>query len=297
MADWIWKAYFRQRSRWTRYIQFTGKTRGSDLANNETKTIPGTTSWVAQKFFPQVDRIHEGTETDHDTSYIRDTDSEHHNPNLTNPRNTVYDLRHNPKPNCIDDHHYWWFCNSEKLSHYTLVSSTQHLRKWLSEISQTQFWKQWGTPTAFTKYSEKFPQHETFFCSTSLTTSKIRSKRLLGTKHYYMQLKIIKKLVWVLCGLFEIREQHDEPEDSCGFPSFLRAFPEQPWSLTFLPNCCACGEWKEYCLPTENSSCLEEDYWLFLFSLARTVSATATSRKTQFVWPVWLEMDFPNFEK
>ena len=66
-------------------------------------TIPGTIQESSPKIFPQADRPCDGTDTDHCMERDADTKVEQLNPKLTKPRSTTFDLRHNPKPNRIED--------------------------------------------------------------------------------------------------------------------------------------------------------------------------------------------------
>ena len=50
------------------------------LADDKMSTIQGSIQESSQEFFPQADGIHDGTETDHDTSYIRNENLKQYNP-------------------------------------------------------------------------------------------------------------------------------------------------------------------------------------------------------------------------
>ena len=77
----------------------------SDVTNNETYNIAVRTHQSCPETHPQVDVIHDGTNTDHDNSWKRDTNSEHHNPNSTNTgsKKMIYVLAHSPIAMTIRD--------------------------------------------------------------------------------------------------------------------------------------------------------------------------------------------------
>ena len=77
-----------------------------DLLNDETCTIPGTIEDDSPEILPRTDEIGDGTDTDHYIEPDAEANVEPFSPTNINPRNTKYDLRHNPKPNCNDDYRY-----------------------------------------------------------------------------------------------------------------------------------------------------------------------------------------------
>ena len=73
-----------------------------DLPNDETCTFPGTIQEDSPEILPHTDEIGDGTDRDHYMEPHAEVDVEPFSPTNINPRSTKYDLRHNPKPNCID---------------------------------------------------------------------------------------------------------------------------------------------------------------------------------------------------
>ena len=70
--------------------------------------------------------IHDGTDTDEDTSLTLDKNTEHHNRPSPNPRSKRNDLRHNPEPKCNENYRYCASQNSTIFSFYTLKCSTEN---------------------------------------------------------------------------------------------------------------------------------------------------------------------------
>ena len=77
-----------------------------DSPNDKTCTIPGTIQEDSPEIFPHTDEIGDRTDTNHYVEPEAETSSEQMSPTNNNPRSTKYDLRHNPKPSCIDDCRY-----------------------------------------------------------------------------------------------------------------------------------------------------------------------------------------------
>ena len=78
----------------------------SGKAADETRSTPGTIQEVSSNIAPHTDEMADGTETDHYLQPDADNSVEQTDPTPTNPRSSKYDLRHNPRPNCIDDYRY-----------------------------------------------------------------------------------------------------------------------------------------------------------------------------------------------
>ena len=74
----------------------------ADEMRNTPVIIPGN----SPEFIPQPDESCDGRNVDHDTQPDADTSVEQPDSTPTNPRSSKYDLRHNPKPNFIDENRY-----------------------------------------------------------------------------------------------------------------------------------------------------------------------------------------------
>ena len=72
----------------------------SDEAANEIRSTPGTIRENSPENIPQTDRPYDGADTDHYPQPDVNTSLGQPDPTLTNPRSSIYDLRHYPKPNC-----------------------------------------------------------------------------------------------------------------------------------------------------------------------------------------------------
>ena len=79
--------------------------RSAEVADEMTST-PGTIRKNSPEIIPQTNISYDGTDTDHYIGPDADTSVEQPDPTPTNPRSSKYDLRQNPKPNCIDDYRY-----------------------------------------------------------------------------------------------------------------------------------------------------------------------------------------------
>ena len=84
----------------------TENTVRSEVAANETSTIPRTIRKSSPEVFPQADRLCDGTKTDHYMEPDADTSVEQLDLTPTNHRSSKYDLRHNPQPNCNEQYSY-----------------------------------------------------------------------------------------------------------------------------------------------------------------------------------------------
>ena len=74
----------------------------SNLAADETNTLPGTIREISPEILPQADRLCDVTDTDHYLEPDADTSVEQPpNPTPTNPRSKNCGLRHTPKPIAI----------------------------------------------------------------------------------------------------------------------------------------------------------------------------------------------------
>ena len=73
---------------------------------DETRSAPGTIQKDSSEIIRHTHDIDDGTDTDHYMQPDADTSVEQIDPTPTNPRSSKYDLRPNPRPNCIDDYRY-----------------------------------------------------------------------------------------------------------------------------------------------------------------------------------------------
>ena len=73
---------------------------------DEMRNTPGTIRENAPEIIPQPHRSYDERDVDHDTQPDADTSVEQLDFTPTNPRSSKYGLRHNPKPNFIDDYRY-----------------------------------------------------------------------------------------------------------------------------------------------------------------------------------------------
>ena len=78
----------------------------SQQTADEMRSTPGITPGNSPENTPQPDGSYDERNVDHDTQPDADTSVEQFDLMPTNPRSSKYDLRHNPKPNCIDDYRY-----------------------------------------------------------------------------------------------------------------------------------------------------------------------------------------------
>ena len=78
----------------------------SEQATDETRSTPGIIPENSPENTPPPDRSYDERNVDHDTQPDADTSVEQLDPMPTNPRSSKYDLRHNPRPNCINDYRY-----------------------------------------------------------------------------------------------------------------------------------------------------------------------------------------------
>ena len=75
----------------------------SEEAADEMSRTPGTMRENSPEVCPQTGRSCDGTDTDHYMQPDADASIQHPDPPPTNPSSSKYNLRPNPKPNCIDD--------------------------------------------------------------------------------------------------------------------------------------------------------------------------------------------------
>ena len=75
-------------------------------AADETRSTPGTIKEDPPEILPHTRDMDDGTDTDHYMQPDADTSVEQIDPTPTSPRSSKYHLRHNPRPNCIDDNRY-----------------------------------------------------------------------------------------------------------------------------------------------------------------------------------------------
>ena len=68
------------------------------------RKTPGNPHVCSAEFFPCTDQVSDVTGTYPHMEPHVETNSEQPENNSTNPRSSKYNLRHNPKPDCIDDY-------------------------------------------------------------------------------------------------------------------------------------------------------------------------------------------------
>ena len=78
----------------------------SEQTADEMRNTPGITPENSAEITPQPDGSSDGRDEDRDTQPDADMSVEQLDPMPTNPRSSIYDLRHNPKPKCNDDYRY-----------------------------------------------------------------------------------------------------------------------------------------------------------------------------------------------
>ena len=78
----------------------------SEETADEKRNTPGTIRENSPEIIPQLHRLYDERDIDHDTQPDADASVEQPDSTTTNPRSSKYDLRHTPKPNCNDDYRY-----------------------------------------------------------------------------------------------------------------------------------------------------------------------------------------------
>ena len=78
----------------------------SEQTADELRNNPGIIPENSPEVIFQPDGAYDGRDVDRDTQPDADTSVEQPDPLPTNARSSKYDLRHNPRPNCIDDYRY-----------------------------------------------------------------------------------------------------------------------------------------------------------------------------------------------
>ena len=78
----------------------------SDYSTEEMRNTPGNTHECSPQTFPYTDGVSDVTDTCPHMEPDVETSSEQLENSPTNPRSSKYNLRLNPKPNCIDDYRY-----------------------------------------------------------------------------------------------------------------------------------------------------------------------------------------------
>ena len=78
----------------------------SDLSTEEMRNTPGTTHECSSEHFPQTNEVSDVTDTYPHMEPDVESSLEQTKNSPTKPRNSKYNLRHNPKPNCNDDYRY-----------------------------------------------------------------------------------------------------------------------------------------------------------------------------------------------
>ena len=78
----------------------------SDFSTEEMRNTPGKPHVCSPKFFPNTDELGDVTDTCPHIEPDVETSSKQPENSPTNHRSSKYNLRHNPKPNCNDDHRY-----------------------------------------------------------------------------------------------------------------------------------------------------------------------------------------------
>ena len=76
----------------------------SDFSTEEKRSTPGHTHECSTQIFPDTGEVNDVTDTRPHMEPDAETSSEQPQNSPTNPRSSKYNLRHNPKPNCNDDH-------------------------------------------------------------------------------------------------------------------------------------------------------------------------------------------------
>ena len=76
----------------------------SDYSTEEMRNTPGNPYVCSPKIFPWTDGVSDVTDTCPHMEPDVESSSEQPQNSPTNPRNSKYNLRHNPKPNCNDDY-------------------------------------------------------------------------------------------------------------------------------------------------------------------------------------------------
>ena len=79
----------------------------SEQVAEEMRSTPGTRPENSPENIPQPDRSYDGMDKVYNMQPDADAGVEQLDPTPTNPRNSKYDLGHNPKPNCNVDYRYW----------------------------------------------------------------------------------------------------------------------------------------------------------------------------------------------
>ena len=72
----------------------------SNYTTHLTRNILGTIREVCPQSLYKSTIYYDGMDTGHISSYKRDTNWKHQNPNSTKPRSTEFDIRHHLKPSC-----------------------------------------------------------------------------------------------------------------------------------------------------------------------------------------------------
>ena len=78
----------------------------SDFSTEKMRNTPGKPHVCSPEIFPNTDELGDVTDTSPHMEPDVETISEQPQNSLTNPRSSKYNLRHNPKPNCNNDHRY-----------------------------------------------------------------------------------------------------------------------------------------------------------------------------------------------
>ena len=78
----------------------------SDFSTEGMRNTPRIAHECSPEFFPQTEELGDVTDTYPDMEPDVELSSEQLNSSPTKPRSSKYSLRHNPKPNCIDDYRY-----------------------------------------------------------------------------------------------------------------------------------------------------------------------------------------------
>ena len=78
----------------------------TDILTEEKRNTRGTVHECSPEIFLQTDEISDVTDTYPHMKPIVEPGSEQPESRPTNPRSSIYSLRHNPKPNCNGDYRY-----------------------------------------------------------------------------------------------------------------------------------------------------------------------------------------------
>ena len=91
------------------------------------QNTPGTSRQRSPENFPSTYGLCDGTDTNHYTEHDAEMGLEQHHPIPAKPSSPKYELRHNPKPNCIDNYRYQMPNTEPVMSHFITVFTMEHI--------------------------------------------------------------------------------------------------------------------------------------------------------------------------